>query len=208
MDMKKIFVTGIGTDIGKTVVSAVLVEALKADYWKPVQTGSFFSRDTVEVKRIITNTKSQFHPESYLLKQPMSPHAAAELEGVEIQMDQINLPETSNHLVIEGAGGLMVPLNRNYFMIDLIQKFDAEVILVVKNYLGSINHTLLSIDVLKSRGLKIMGIVINEEPHALSENIILQYSGLKLLGRIEKEGMIKKEVIEKYAKGFEWMSQD
>jgi dethiobiotin synthetase len=204
--MKKIFVTGIGTDIGKTVVSAVLVEALKADYWKPVQTGSFFSRDTVEVKRIISNTKSQFHPESYLLKQPMSPHAAAELEGVEIQMDQIKLPDTTNHLVIEGAGGLMVPLNRNYFMIDLIQKFDAEVILVVKNYLGSINHTLLSIDVLKSRGLKIMGIIINEEPHALSENIILQYSGLKLLGRIEKEGMIKKEVIEKYAKGFEWMA--
>jgi dethiobiotin synthetase len=203
--MKKIFVTGIGTDIGKTVVSAVLVEALKADYWKPVQTGSFFSRDTVEVKRIISNTKSQFHPESYLLKQPMSPHAAAELEGVEIHMDQINLPQTSNHLVIEGAGGLMVPLNRNHFMIDLIQKFDAEVILVVKNYLGSINHTLLSIDVLKSRGLKIMGIVINEEPHALSENIILQYSGLKLLGRIEKEGMIKKDVIEKYAKDFEWM---
>lgn len=203
--MKKIFVTGIGTDIGKTVVSAVLVEALNADYWKPVQTGSFFSRDTVEVKRIISNTKSQFHPESYLLKQPMSPHAAAELEGVEIHMDQINLPPTTNHLVIEGAGGLMVPLNRNHFMIDLIQKFDAEVVLVVKNYLGSINHTLLSIDVLKSRGLKIMGIVINEEPHALSENIILQYSGLKLLGRIEKEGMIKKDVIEKYAKGFEWM---
>jgi dethiobiotin synthetase len=207
MDMKRIFVTGIGTDIGKTVVSAVLVEALKADYWKPVQTGSFFSRDTVEVKRIISNTKSQFHPESYLLKQPMSPHAAAELEDVEIQMDRINLPNTSNHLVIEGAGGLMVPLNRNHFMIDLIQKFDAEVVLVVKNYLGSINHTLLSIDVLKSRGLKIMGIIINEEPHALSENIILQYSGLKLLGRIEKEGMIKKEVIEKYAKGFEWMGQ-
>jgi dethiobiotin synthetase len=203
--MKRIFVTGIGTDIGKTVVSAVLVEALKADYWKPVQTGSFFSRDTVEVKRIVSNTKSQFHPESYLLKQPMSPHAAAELEGVEIQMNNINLPDTTNHLVIEGAGGLMVPLNRNHFMIDLIQKFDAEVILVVKNYLGSINHTLLSIDVLKNRGLKIMGIVINEEPHALSENIILQYSGLKLLGRIEKEGMIKKEVIEKYAKGFEWM---
>lgn len=200
--MKRIFVTGIGTDIGKTVVSAVLVEALKADYWKPVQTGSFFSRDTVEVKRIISNTKSQFHPESYLLKQPMSPHAAAELEGVEIQMDQIRLPDTKNHLIIEGAGGLMVPLNKQYFMIDLIQKFNADVILVVKNYLGSINHTLLSIDVLKNRGVNIMGIVINEEPHELSENIILQYSGLKLLGRINKEGMIKKEVIERYAKGF------
>ena len=200
--MKRIFVTGIGTDIGKTVVSAVLVEALKADYWKPVQTGSFFSRDTVEVKRIVSNTKSQFHPESYLLKQPMSPHAAAELEGVEIQMDQIRLPDTKNHLIIEGAGGLMVPLNKQYFMIDLIQKFNADVILVVKNYLGSINHTLLSIDVLKNRVVNIMGIVINEEPHELSENIILQYSGLKLLGRINKEGMIKKEVIERYAKGF------
>lgn len=200
--MKRIFVTGIGTDIGKTVVSAVLVEALKADYWKPVQTGSFFSRDTTEVQRIITNTKSRFHPESYLLKQPMSPHAAAELEGVEIDVDRIRLPETSNHLVIEGAGGLMVPLNRKYFMIDLIQKFNAEVILVVKNYLGSINHTLLSIDALKSRGIHIMGIVINEEPHELSESIILQYSGLKLLGRINKEGMIKKDVIERYAKGF------
>jgi dethiobiotin synthetase len=200
--MKRIFVTGIGTDIGKTVVSAVLVEALKADYWKPVQTGSFFSRDTTEVQRIISNTKSCFHPETYLLKQPMSPHAAAELEGVEIDMDKICLPDTSNHLIIEGAGGLMVPLNRKYFMIDLIRKFNAEVILVVKNYLGSINHTLLSIEVLKSKGINIMGIVINEEPHELSESIILQHSGLKLLGRINKEGMIKKEVIERYAKGF------
>ncbi|HET6225481.1 MAG TPA: dethiobiotin synthase, partial [Bacteroidia bacterium] len=143
--MKTIFVTGIGTDVGKTIVSAVLVEALKADYWKPVQTGSFFSRDTTEVKRIVSNTKSQFFPESYLLKQPMSPHAAAELEGLEIQIDQIKLPATNNHLIIEGAGGLMVPLNRKYFMIDLIEKFNAEVILVVKNYLGSINHTLLSV---------------------------------------------------------------
>lgn len=200
--MKRIFVTGIGTDIGKTVVSAVLVEALKADYWKPVQTGSFFSRDTTEVQRIISNTKSRFHPESYLLKQPMSPHAAAELEGVEIDVNKIQLPQTTNHLVIEGAGGLMVPLNRKYFMIDLIQKFDAEVILVVKNYLGSINHTLLSIDALKNRGIQITGIIINEEPHELSESIILQYSGLKLLGRINKEGMIKKDVIERYAKGF------
>ena len=200
--MKRIFVTGIGTDVGKTVVSAVLVEALKADYWKPVQTGNFFSNDTREVKRIVSNTKSKFHPESYLLKQPMSPHAAAELEGVEIQMDQLQLPKTNNHLIIEGAGGLMVPLNRKYFMIDLIQQFDAEVILVVKNYLGSINHTILSIDALKHRGIKILGIIIKEEPHELSESIILQYSGLKLLGRIEKEPIIKKEVIEKYAAQF------
>jgi|SRR3954462_8762226 dethiobiotin synthetase len=200
--MKTIVVSGIGTDVGKTVTSAVLVEALKADYWKPVQTGSVLSSDTQEVKRLISNTKSKFHPERYLLKQPMSPHAAAELEGVEIQMDQLNLPETTNHLIIEGAGGLMVPLNRKEFMIDLIQKFNAEVILVVKNYLGSINHTLLSIDALKHRKIKIMGIIINEDPHELSESIILQYSGLKLLGRIGKEPVIEKEMISMYAKKF------
>ena len=203
--MKRIFVTGIGTDVGKTIVSAVLVEALNADYWKPVQTGSFFSNDTKEVKRIVSNKKSIFHPECYLLKQPMSPHAAAELEGVEIQMEQLDLPKTKNHLIIEGAGGLMVPLNRKYFMIDLIQKFDAEVVLVVKNYLGSINHTLLSIDALKHRGIKILGLIINEEPHELSESIILQYSGLKLLGRIDKEPVIKKEMIEKYAAQFKFL---
>ncbi len=204
--MKRIFVTGIGTDIGKTVVSAVLVEALKADYWKPVQTGSLLSSDTEEVRRLITNPKTQFHKESYLLKQPMSPHAAAELEGVEIDMAKIKIPSTTNHLIIEGAGGIMVPLNRKHFMLDLIQKFDVEVILVVKNYLGSINHSLLSIDVLKSRGIKVMGLIINQEPHEFSESIILQYSGLKLLGRVGKEGVITKEVVQGYAKEFEWIA--
>src|ERR1035437_9180860 len=150
--MRKIFVTGIGTDVGKTVVSAVLVEALKADYWKPIQTGNFFSTDTAKIKKWITNTESVIHPETYNLKQYMSPHAAAELEGVEIGLDNITLPPTNNTLIIEGAGGLMVPLNRKEFMIDMIGKFDAEVILVIQNYLGSINHSLLSIDAIKKRG--------------------------------------------------------
>ncbi len=204
--MRRIFVTGIGTDVGKTVVSAVLTEALKADYWKPVQTGSFFSTDTAKVQKWVSNTESKFHPEGYLLKQYMSPHAAAELEGMEIDVNSIQLPQTNNNIIIEGAGGLMVPLNRKQFMIDLIKKFDAEVILVIQNYLGSINHSLLSIDALKSRNMNILGIVLNGPPHKLSEDIILDYSGLKLLGRINKEAELNQEVISRYAKEFEYLS--
>lgn len=203
--MRKIFVTGIGTDVGKTVVSSVLVEALKADYWKPVQTGSFFSTDTAKVQKWISNSESKIHPEAYLLKQYMSPHAAAELENTEISLSAINIPNTSNTLVIEGAGGLLVPLNRKEFMIDMIQKFDAEVVLVIQNYLGSINHTLLSVEALKNRGLKILGMVFNGPPHQLSEDIILEHTGLKLLGRINKETELNKEVIARYAKEFEYL---
>ncbi len=203
--MRKIFISGIGTDVGKTVVSSVFVEALKADYWKPVQTGSFFSTDTAKVKKWVSNPISILHPEGYLLKQYMSPHAAAELEGVEIDLDALVLPETSNTLIIEGAGGLMVPLNKTMFMIDIIRKFDAEVVLVIQNYLGSINHSILSIDVLKQRGYNILGIVFNGPSHELSEEIILKYSGLKLLGRINKEKELNAEVISRYAKEFEYL---
>lgn len=204
--MRKIFVTGIGTDVGKTVVSSVLVEALKADYWKPVQTGSFFSTDKTNVQKWITNTKSKLHPEAYMLKQYMSPHAAAELEGIEITLDSIQLPETNNTLIIEGAGGLLVPLNKKEFMIDMIKKFDTEVILVIQNYLGSINHSLLSIEALKNRGANILGIVFNGPAHQLSYDIIMEHSGLRLLGCINKEGEISQEVILRYAKEFEYLN--
>jgi dethiobiotin synthetase len=200
--MRKIFVTGIGTDVGKTVVSAIFTEAFHADYWKPVQTGSFFSTDSVKVQKWISNELTIIHPEAYSLKQYMSPHAAAELEGVHIEMNSIHLPETTNHLVIEGAGGLMVPLNSTEFVIDLIRKLDAEAVLVIQNYLGSINHSLLSIDALKHRNIKIMGLVFNGPPHKLSEDIILGYSGLPLLGRVAKEAEITKETISKYAAEF------
>lgn len=204
--MRKIFVTGIGTDVGKTVVASVLAEALQADYWKPVQTGSFFSTDTAKVQKWVSNPVSKFHPEGYLLKQYMSPHAAAELEGIDIGLADLKLPDTSNTtLIMEGAGGLMVPLNRKEFMVDMIKKFDAEVVLVIQNYLGSINHSLLSIDQLKSRGLKILGIVYNGAPHQLSEDIILDYGGLKVLGRINKEKDLNSEVIVRYAKEFEYL---
>jgi dethiobiotin synthetase len=200
--MKKIFVTGIGTDVGKTVVSAILTEAMQADYWKPIQTGSFFSTDADKIRKYISNTKSQVHPESYVLKQYMSPHAAAELEGQRIAIENINLPLTNNTLVIEGAGGIMVPINEKEFIIDVITKVDAKVVLVIQNYLGSINHSILSIDALKQRNIPVLGLVFNGAPHKLSEDIILAHSGLKVLGRIQKEAIINKDVVAKYAAQF------
>lgn len=200
--MKRIFVTGIGTDVGKTVASAILCEALQADYWKPVQTGSYFSTDSDKLKKYLTNSKTQIHPEAYVLRQYMSPHAAAELEGKHITLDSINVPATDNTLIIEGAGGIMVPLNEKEFIVDLIIKTKADVVLVIQNYLGSINHSLLSIDALKFRNIPVMGIVFNGPPHKLSEDIILNYSGLKCIGRIQKETVINREVVWKYAEQF------
>jgi dethiobiotin synthetase len=201
--MRTIFVTGIGTDVGKTVVSAMIVEGLKADYFKPVQTGAFFTSDAKKIEKYITNTVSRIHPETYKLGQYMSPHAAAEQENVVLELDKIALPETSNPtMIVEGAGGIMVPLNDREYMIDLISKFDAEVVVVIQNYLGSINHSLLTLDALKFRNLKILGIVFNGPPHKMSEDIILTYSGSRVLGRIAKENEINQDVVSKYAPQF------
>ena len=171
-----IFITGIGTDIGKTIVSAIMVEKLQADYWKPVQSGDLENSDTIKVKRLVSNSKSVFHPEAYRLTQPYSPHKSAALDGIEIDIDKITLPETNNQLIIEGAGGLMVPLNSTHYIIDLIKHLDAGVILVSRNYLGSINHTLLSIDALASRGIPVKAIVINGNTDEYSEQAIRTYT--------------------------------
>lgn len=200
--MKRIFVTGIGTDVGKTVAAAIICEALQADYWKPVQTGSYFSTDSDKIKKYVSNERTQIHPESFVLRQYMSPHAAAELEGKQITLESIIVPKSDNTLVIEGAGGIMVPLNEREFVIDLIQKCEASVVLVIQNYLGSINHSILSIDSLKFRNIPVLGIVFNGPPHKLSEDIILTYSGLKCIGRIQKESVINRDVITKYSEQF------
>jgi len=183
---KKYFITGIGTDVGKTIVSAILVEALKADYWKPIQSGDLHYSDTDKVREMVSNKKSKFHTSTYSFKEPASPHYSAQLENVVIDINKFTLPQTDNHLIVEGAGGLLVPLNENDLLIDLIQKFDVEVILVVKNYLGGINHTLLSIEALKSRKIDIKGIVFNGQSVPASESFILNYSKLPLLGRVNQ----------------------
>ena len=156
-----LFITGIGTNVGKTVVSAMLTEALQADYWKPIQSGVVEGKDSDTVKSLITNSKSVFHPETYLLKEPLSPHFAAKLNGVTIELDKINLPKTTNHLIIEGAGGLLVPINDAQYVIDIAKQLDCEIVLVISSYLGCINHSLLSIDYLLRNHFKIKALVFN-----------------------------------------------
>ena len=177
---KKYFITGIDTDSGKTVASAALVQALQSDYWKPVQAGTPTDSDTI--RELVKS--ATVHPEGLFLKHPMSPHASAELEKRTVGLEDLRLPQTENSLIIEGAGGIKVPLNATEFVIDIAQQFDLEVILVSRNYLGSINHTLLSIDYLKFNGYKIKGIVFNGEPNHSTENFILNYSELPCLFRI------------------------
>ena len=195
--MRSFFVTGIGTEVGKTISSAVLVEKLKCDYWKPVQSGDLDNSDTEKVKGLITNSISVFHSEAYRLRQPFSPHKSAELDSIRINLKNIMPPSTENRLLIEGAGGLMVPLNDEEFVIDLIQQLQTEVILIVRHYLGSINHTLLSLEILHRRSIPLKGIIINGRADEYSERIILKYPGVKLLGRIpELETIDKKAIVE------------
>ncbi|NDC43410.1 MAG: dethiobiotin synthase, partial [Chitinophagia bacterium] len=175
--MQHIFVTGIDTNAGKTIVSAIVTEALQSDYWKPVQSGYTEGTDTDTVKQLVSNPFTTFHPSVYNLRLAMSPHVAAEREGVTIDPNSIVVPETNRHLVIEGAGGLMVPLNNHYLVIDLIAQLKAPVILVSRNYLGSINHTLLSAMALHQRQIPVLGIVFNGDEMEGTEDIILQHTG-------------------------------
>ncbi|MFD2146639.1 dethiobiotin synthase [Mucilaginibacter antarcticus] len=196
---KPLFITGIGTGIGKTVISAIMVEHLKADYWKPVQSGDLDNSDTLKVKSLVSNNVSVFHPEAFRLTQPFSPHKAAALDGIVIDPEKIVAPETSNCLVIEGAGGLMVPLNNNFLMVDLIPQLGAEVILVVKHYLGSINHTLLSLDVLKNRNITVNAIIFNGDADTYSEDVIKAYAGcssfsIPEITLINKENIAKQKI--------------
>lgn len=184
--MKRYFITGIGTEVGKTISSAVITEALEADYWKPIQAGDLQKSDSMTVESLIQNNRSVFHKEAYRLNHPISPHAASERDGLEIDLSSIKIPETNNALVIEGAGGLLVPLNHRETIIDLIGQLKCEVILVSRHYLGSINHTLMSINILKTKKVDIKGILFNGNENKETESIIQEMSGIKIIGRINE----------------------
>jgi len=192
------FVTGIDTDSGKTLTAAILCEALGADYWKPVQAGR--PADSETIRSLISNTRTIIHQETYFLKTPASPHAAAKMDGIEINLENFHIPNTVNDLIIEGAGGCLVPLNDSNFVIDLASMFEAETILVADLYLGSINHTLLTFNELKRRNTRIRGIIFNGEHNLESESIILHHTSLKRLLHIEKEKNIERSIVSKYAK--------
>jgi len=195
-----LFITGIDTEVGKTVISAIIIEAMGAAYWKPVQCGDLSFSDSDKIKKWTSIKATNIQKEAYRLEAPMSPHAAAEKEDVEINLDHFQVPEVdAQMLVIEGAGGLYVPLNGKDCMIDLMQKIGAPVILVSKNYLGSINHTLLSINALKERNIPIAGIIFNGEETPTTQSIIEQMGDVPIIGRVEQMEAIDLENIRKEA---------
>ncbi|MCF7559733.1 dethiobiotin synthase [Sabulilitoribacter multivorans] len=200
MDQKIYFITGISTDVGKTVASAIITEALEADYWKPVQAGDLENCDTKKVERFISNSNSKFHPNSYALHTPMSPHAAANIDGIKIDLKKIKVPSTKNHLVIEGAGGLLVPLNDTQTVLDLI-KPNYRVIVVSRHYLGSINHSLLTINTLKEKGFDV-SVIFSGNEHKSTEDIIKKMTNVTVIGRIDEEPYFDRNVIKEYAEMF------
>lgn len=196
--MKNIFITGIDTDAGKTVAAAIAVETLKADYWKPIQSGDLDNTDTMKVQRMISNSETKFFPEAYRLNTPASPHHAAEIDGIIIDLQKIERPKTKNNLVIEGAGGLLVPLNQKQNVADLIKPGD-KVILVTKHYLGSINHTLLSYEYLKNKGFNEIAIWVNGEEKTSTEQALKSRVDAFFIERIETMQEINKENIQQQA---------
>jgi dethiobiotin synthetase len=205
--MKRFVVSGIGTEVGKTVASAILAEALEAAYWKPVQAGDLDNTDTMKVQS--WTSKVNCLTERYKLKTPASPHYAAAVDGITISPSDFQIPESDRNLVIEGAGGLMVPLNNEGLLyIDLFEKWQVPVILVSRHYLGSINHTLLSVDALKRRGIPIAGILFNGDENRATEEIIQSVTQVPILGRIENTNEINLQFIQHQALAFHYLKNE
>lgn len=195
-----IAIVGIGTGVGKTVVSAIFSEALQADYWKPVQCGHLDHPDKISVQQLISNKKTQILPEAYQLQAPLSPHHASRLENISLNLDKLILPPSPHGLIIEGVGGIMVPINQENLMIDVIASWKVPCVLISRHYLGSINHTLLSLEALKYRKIEVLGIIFNGSSQPDTEQIIAKVSQRPILGRLNQEPNISKRTVLKYAK--------
>ncbi|OWP81893.1 dethiobiotin synthase [Flavobacterium covae] len=183
------------------MASAIITQALEADYWKPIQAGDLDNSDSHKIKKRVKNTRLTIHPNAYALNTPASPHLAATIDNLTIDLKKIIEPTTDNHLVIEGAGGILVPLNETDCVVDLIQP-DYKVVIVSRHYLGSINHTLMTLELLKNRNIKVSGIIFSGDENTSTENIILHKSGIKYIGRIDNEPYFDENVISYYAEKF------
>lgn len=183
--MRGLVIAGIGTDVGKTVVSAVVCEALNADYWKPVQSGIADSPgDSQFMAGLLQGAPSRVHPPAYAFKASLSPHAAAALEGSSVSLERLVPPHAKSPLVIELAGGVLVPLNDEHTNIDLVARLGLPVLVVSRHYLGSINHTLLTLEALRAREVAVLGVVFNGEELPDTERIIARIGQVPVLGRI------------------------
>lgn len=194
----QLFVTGTDTGIGKTVVSAFLMAGLKGTYWKPVQSGLAEETDTECVKRLSGLEGDHFLPETYRLIEPLSPHASAEIDGVEIDMNRFALPKglKRSPLIVEGAGGLLVPMNDREMIIDLITRLELPVLLVVRSELGTLNHTFLSLEALRRRGIPILGVIMNGPRNESNRKAIEQYGEVPVLAELTPLEVLNAKVLE------------
>lgn len=192
------FVTAIGTDSGKTVISAALSLALEADYWKPIQAG--MPTDSNTIKKL-TNGKVHIHPERYVLNTPASPHYAAGVDNININLADFELPQTRNKVIVEGAGGCLVPINNEDFVIDLASNLNLPVILISNNYLGSINHTLLSLAFLKYQKIDLKGIIFNGTPNKATEDIVLKHAQAPCIHKVKPLKYVNKDSIIELSNG-------
>jgi dethiobiotin synthetase len=177
-------VCGTDTDVGKTLVSAWLVQGLGAHYWKPVQSGLEGGGDRQMVERLLDLAPDRLLPEAYRLSEPLSPHWAAERDGVTIELERLALPAIEGPLVVETAGGLLVPLQRNWLQIQQLQRWGLPVLLVARSGLGTLNHTLLSLEALERRGIPVLGLVLNGPPHADNPRTLEQLGGVPVLAQL------------------------
>lgn len=201
--MDNVFIAGAGTGVGKTVAAAVLTTRLEGDYWKPIQCGEGKKSDTEQMRSWIDTRKHTIHQPAYSLQACLSPHHAARLEECTIDSKSIQLPATDRPLIIEGVGGLFVPLTLSFLTFDLFKQWKGRWIVVSRHYLGSINHTLLTIEALKLHGQEILGLIFNGDPNQDSEDAILSISKIPMIGRLFPEPIIDSATIQRYAK--EWI---
>ncbi len=195
---KTYFVSGIGTDVGKTVASAILCKALRAAYWKPVQSGTILGSDKDTIRELCGAEQLIFE-EAYALKEPLSPHTAARIENVSIDPKSLEIPKHEGNCIIEGAGGLLVPITRNVLYLDWIKEHELPVILISRHYLGSINHTLMSLDVLKNNGVSLTGILFIGKDNDHNEALICERYFARNLGNIPEVAVLNETFVTIYA---------
>ena len=211
---RHLIVCGTDTDVGKTIVSAWLVQGLDAMYWKPVQSGLEAGGDRGRVCRLLDLPPERVLPENYAFQQPVSPHWAAEQEERWIDPDQLTLPNVKGPLVIETAGGLMVPLNRQWLQLDQLQKWNQPVILVARSGLGTINHTLLSLEAMRQRNLNVLGVIFNGTHHPDNPSTIQAFTGvpviaeLPILDQVTAESLARQWQLQKLTLWFERLKDD
>ena len=184
--MTRLIICGTDTDVGKTVVSAMVVQGLGASYWKPVQSGLEDGGDSATVQRLIQLPAERLLSEAYRLEAPVSPHWAAERQGLQLEPERLELPAVAGPLVVETAGGLLVPLRRDWLQIEQVARWQLPVLLVARSGLGTLNHTLLSLEALRQRRIPVLGLVLNGPPHPDNPRTLEQIGGVPVLAELPR----------------------